>query len=162
MLFMKKKVEIERDDPDMLDDYDFSQGVRGKYVQRFAQGSNIVVLSPEIAKIFPDSESVNRALQLLMAEQLMQAADQDLMLDTPFLRRIREEGREEGRSEGQVEGLVESILDVMITRLELSAPTYRRLERQISTITDVDRLRELLQVAIRATDVADFEQALEE
>ncbi len=54
---MKKKVEIERDDADMLDDYDFSQGVRG---------SNIVVLSPEIAKIFPDSESVNRALQLLV------------------------------------------------------------------------------------------------
>ena len=62
---MKKKVEIERD-PDMLDDYDFSQGVRGKYVQRFAQGSNVVVLSPDVAEIFPDSESVNTALRLLV------------------------------------------------------------------------------------------------
>jgi hypothetical protein len=62
---MKKQVEIERD-PDMLDDYDFSQGVRGKYVQRFAQGSNVVVLSPDVAEIFPDSESVNTALRLLV------------------------------------------------------------------------------------------------
>jgi hypothetical protein len=60
----KKKVEIERD-PDMLDDYDFSQGIRGKYVQRFAQGSNVVVLSPDVAETFPDSESVNNALRLL-------------------------------------------------------------------------------------------------
>lgn len=50
----------------MLDEYDFSQGVRGKYVQRFAEGSNVVVLSPEIADIFPDSESVNQALRLLV------------------------------------------------------------------------------------------------
>jgi len=62
---MKKQVEIERD-PDMLDEYDFSQGVRGKYVQRFAQGSNVVVLSPDVAEIFPDSESVNNALRLLV------------------------------------------------------------------------------------------------
>lgn len=61
----KKQVETERD-PDMLDDYDFSQGVRGKYVQRFAQGSNVVVLSPDVAEIFPDSESVNAALRLLV------------------------------------------------------------------------------------------------
>ena len=62
---MKKQIEIERD-PDMLDDYDFSQGVRGKYVQRFAQGSNVVVLSPDLAEIFPDSEAVNNALRLLI------------------------------------------------------------------------------------------------
>ena len=62
---MKKQIETERD-PDMLDDYDFSQGVRGKYIQRFAQGSNVVVLSPDVAEIFPDSESVNTALRLLV------------------------------------------------------------------------------------------------
>lgn len=59
---MKKQIEH---DPDMLDDYDFSQGVRGKYVQRFAQGSNVVVLSPDLAEVFPDSEAVNNALRLL-------------------------------------------------------------------------------------------------
>ncbi len=62
---MKKQVEIERD-PDMLDEYDFSQGVRGKYVQRFAQGSNVVVLSPDVVEMFPDSEAVNNALRLLV------------------------------------------------------------------------------------------------
>ncbi len=59
---MKATVEW---DPEMLDDYDFSQGVRGKYVARFAQGSNVVVLAPDVAAIFPDSESVNRALRML-------------------------------------------------------------------------------------------------
>ena len=62
---MNRQVEVERA-PDMLDDYDFSQGVRGKYVQRFAQGSNVVVLSPDVAAIFPDSESVNNALRMLV------------------------------------------------------------------------------------------------
>ena len=62
---MKKQTEIKRDS-DMLDDYDFSQGVRGKYVQRFAQGSNVVVLSPDLAEMFPDSEAVNNALRLLV------------------------------------------------------------------------------------------------
>ncbi len=60
---MKKPIES---DPDMLDEYDFSHGVRGKYAQRFSEGTNVVVLSPEIAEIFPDSESVNQALRLLV------------------------------------------------------------------------------------------------
>jgi hypothetical protein len=50
----------------MLDEYDFSKGVRGKYVKRFAEGSNVVVLSPDIAKVFPDSKSVNEALRTLV------------------------------------------------------------------------------------------------
>ena len=61
---MKKQIKAVRN-PDMLDDYDFSQGVR-KYVQRFAQGSNVVVLSPDLAEMFPDSEAVNNALRLLV------------------------------------------------------------------------------------------------
>ncbi|MGQ0634737.1 MAG: hypothetical protein ACT4QC_09010 [Planctomycetaceae bacterium] len=52
--------------PDMLTEYDFSQGVRGKHVKRFNAGANIVVLTPDVARAFPDSESVNEALKLLM------------------------------------------------------------------------------------------------
>jgi hypothetical protein len=52
-------------DPDMQDEYDFSNGVRGKYVDRFAKGSNVVVLDPDVAQVFPDSESVNQALRAL-------------------------------------------------------------------------------------------------
>ena len=47
-------------------DYDFSDGVRGKYAGRFAAGTNVVVLSPDVAEIFPDSEAVNEALRTLV------------------------------------------------------------------------------------------------
>ena len=61
---MKQKLNKETD-PDMLAEYDFSNGVRGKYVERFAKGSNAIVLDPDVAEIFPDSESVNQALRVL-------------------------------------------------------------------------------------------------
>jgi hypothetical protein len=50
----------------MLDEYDFSKGIRGKYAQRYATGSNVVVISPDVAEVFPDSESVNEALRMLV------------------------------------------------------------------------------------------------
>ncbi len=52
-------------DPEMLDEYDFSGGVRGKYVDRFPKGSNVVVLEPDVAQVFTDAESVNQALRAL-------------------------------------------------------------------------------------------------
>lgn len=61
-----KRVSKARHDPDMLDEYDFSKGVRGKYAKRFAAGSNIVVLSPDVAAVFPDSDSVNKTLRALI------------------------------------------------------------------------------------------------
>lgn len=61
-----KKIKKTQADPEMLDEYDFSKGVRGKYAQRFAAGSNIVVLSPDVAEVFPDSEAVNEALRMLI------------------------------------------------------------------------------------------------
>jgi len=60
-----KKATKPRRDSDMLDEYDFSNGMRGKYVKRLAAGSNIVVLSPDVAEIFSDSDSVNEALRAL-------------------------------------------------------------------------------------------------
>ena len=44
-------------------EYDFEGGVRGKYAERYAEGSNVVVLSPDVAKVFPDSTSANQALR---------------------------------------------------------------------------------------------------
>lgn len=52
-------------DSHMREEYDFSKGVRGKYAKRFSQGSNVVVLDPDVADAFPDSESVNKALRAL-------------------------------------------------------------------------------------------------
>lgn len=45
--------------------YDFSKSVRGKYAHRYGRGTNVVVLQQDVAKLFPDSASVNQALQLL-------------------------------------------------------------------------------------------------
>ena len=44
-------------------EYDFQGGVRGKYAPRYAEGSNVVLLSPDVAQVFPDSTSANRALR---------------------------------------------------------------------------------------------------
>jgi hypothetical protein len=62
---MKKASKDDRD-PDMLDEYDFSKGVRGKYAQRYAEGTNVVVLAPDVAAVFPDAKSVNEALRALV------------------------------------------------------------------------------------------------
>ncbi len=50
----------------MLTEYDFSKGVRGKYAARYAKGSNIAVLEPDVAVVFPNSRSVNDALRSLI------------------------------------------------------------------------------------------------
>ena len=46
-------------------------GVRGKYANRYRQGTNIVLVDPDLHKIFPDSESVNRALRKFAEEHQM-------------------------------------------------------------------------------------------
>ena len=43
------------------------KGVRGKYLKNFTQGSNVVVLQPDIQKAFPTSEAVNKALATMLA-----------------------------------------------------------------------------------------------
>lgn len=68
---------MKKDSNDELrEEYDLSKlknRVRGKYAERYREGTNLVLLEPEIAKAFPDSESVNNALR-----RLMQAAENQL------------------------------------------------------------------------------------
>jgi hypothetical protein len=52
---------------EMRTEYDFRGGVRGKYAKRYHQGSNIVVLEPDVAERFPNSEAVNQALRTLVS-----------------------------------------------------------------------------------------------
>jgi hypothetical protein len=52
-------------DPEMLEEYDFTKGVRGRYTERFGNCANVVVLDPDVAEVFTDSESVNQALRAL-------------------------------------------------------------------------------------------------
>jgi hypothetical protein len=61
----KAKMNSVEADPAMLPEYDFGTGVRGKYAERYAAESNIVVLSADVADVFPNSESVNDALRVL-------------------------------------------------------------------------------------------------
>ena len=59
---MNQNEEIE-----VFDEYDFTGGVRGKYVERLTNSKNmIVVLEPDVAEVFTDSESVNQALRGLL------------------------------------------------------------------------------------------------
>jgi len=59
-------LQSRTDDPDMLDEYDFTDGVRGKYYERYRAGTNVILLDPDVAAVFPDSASVNEALRLLV------------------------------------------------------------------------------------------------
>ncbi len=45
---------------------DLGKGIRGKYFQEYKKGTNLVLLSPDVAKVFPDDDSVNEALRSLM------------------------------------------------------------------------------------------------
>lgn len=60
-----KKAESSPLDDDLRPEYkrsDFKKLERGKYYERLKKGSNVVILNPEVAKAFPDSEAVNAAL----------------------------------------------------------------------------------------------------
>ena len=48
---------------DLLDEYDFSDAVVGKYAERSARGTNLVLLDPDVAEMFPDATAVNEALR---------------------------------------------------------------------------------------------------
>lgn len=65
---MKKEVKNEMED-ELRSEYDFSQmqgGVRGKYIERYRAGTNLVLLDPDVAQAFPNDAAVNEALRLLM------------------------------------------------------------------------------------------------
>jgi hypothetical protein len=57
---------INSDDIPMREEYDFSNGVRGKHHQAYQKGTNVIVLDPDVAEVFKDSASVNAALRLLV------------------------------------------------------------------------------------------------
>ena len=62
---MKKAAKSKRD-ADMLDEYNFSKGVRGKYAKRYADQEKTIVLDPDVAPYFPDAAAVNDALRALV------------------------------------------------------------------------------------------------
>lgn len=66
---MKKKAEKRQTPRELRREYDLSQlrgAVRGKYLPRYQAGTNLVLLSPDVAEHFPDEQSVNTALRTLI------------------------------------------------------------------------------------------------
>jgi len=61
--------EEKNEQVEMLDEYDFSSAVVGKYAKQYAEGTNIVVLDPDLAAVFPDSSAVNHALRELIEQR---------------------------------------------------------------------------------------------
>ena len=51
------------DDDDLLEEYDFSNAEIGKYAKRYAEGTNVVVLDPDVAAVFKTAEAVNAVLR---------------------------------------------------------------------------------------------------
>jgi len=62
----RKTVKSGRRTNVMRAEYDFSTGVRGKYAKRFARGTNLVLLEPDVAAQFPNAAAVNKALRELL------------------------------------------------------------------------------------------------
>ena len=72
-----KKVSTSKKADELRPDYDLSKlkgGVRGKYYERARAGTNLVLIEPDLANVFPDTDAVNRALRLL-ADTAEAAAD---------------------------------------------------------------------------------------
>jgi len=65
---MKEKTEKRIGRDDLRREYDLAKlkGVRGKYAARYRAGTNLVLLSPDVAKYFPDEQAVNTALRTLI------------------------------------------------------------------------------------------------
>jgi hypothetical protein len=66
--FMKKSSNKAPRKP-LREEHDFSQGERGRYARRCARGTNVVVLEPDVAKVFSNSKSVNVSLRKIIRQQ---------------------------------------------------------------------------------------------
>src|SRR5215510_6096428 len=130
-----------------------------------------VVLPDVVARLqnVPDPERRGRLLAALTAlipeEEIIAMVErlidrEELLLDTPFLRRIREEGRAEGRAEAVLAARRSSLLDVLVVRFDPPVSVYQQIERQLGTITDEAQLAQLLVAAVRAESVADFQATM--
>jgi hypothetical protein len=71
-----KKAKLNREDTDLRSHYDFSGGVRGKYADRFSDGCTVVVLDPDVAKVFPDAGSVNETLRRVIEARGARSSNQ--------------------------------------------------------------------------------------
>jgi signal transduction protein with GAF and PtsI domain len=96
---------------------------------------------------------------IAMVERLLE--HDALLLDTPYLRRIRDEGREEGREEGALAMRRRDILQAMELRFGPPEAVSRQVAEQLDRVTDEAVLERLFAAAIRSGTAAEFQVALE-
>jgi predicted transposase YdaD len=149
--------------------------------------SPAVVLPAVVARLrrVPDPEARGRLLTALLAllpqedivtmvEKLLE--DDTLLLDTPYLRRIREAGREEGREAGREQGREEgreagreegilvarrrSIVDALTLRFAPSAAVLQQVVQYVETLTDEAAMERLFAAAIRSASLEEFQAAM--
>lgn len=126
-----------------------------------------VVLPAVVARLrqVPDAEVRGRLLTVLLAllpqgemvtmvEKLLE--DERLLLDTPYLRRLREEGREEGLLVGRRR----SIVDVLTLRFAPPEATIQQVAQYVETLTDEAALERLFAAAVRSASLAEFQAAM--
>lgn len=75
-------MKTTENDPDILPEYDFSNSNPSPYAQRYALGTNVVFLDPDVAERFPSSARVNEALRLLIRANLLTLPVED-KIDEP-------------------------------------------------------------------------------
>ena len=131
-----------------------------------------VVLPAVVARLrrVPDAERRGRLLTALLAllpeEEMIAMVERllehdALLLDTPYLRRIRDEGREEGREEGALAMRRRDILQALELRFGPQEAVSRPVAEQLERITDEALLERLFAAAIRSGTAAEFQVALE-
>jgi predicted transposase YdaD len=154
-----------------------------------APGELLPQVVERIKTTTPDPERQSRLLTALVAlvddkeiitmlEQLIE--EEELLLDTPFLRRIRNQGREEGREEGLTAGLAKgreegreegekigfvtalwrTILEALVLRFDPPASLYKQVEAELTKLTNEADLERLFAVVIRGETIAEFQAAL--
>jgi len=122
-------------------------------------------LFTELMALMNDEEMLN------MLENLIEK--DELLMDTPFLRRIRTKSREDGLKEGLEEGLEkgrqkgdlnryhQDILKVLALRFEPPVPSRQHIEQLMTNITDDVELDKLLAAAVQSQSIADFQSIVE-
>lgn len=100
-------------------------------------------------------ELMNDEEVLEMVEKLVEK--EGLLMDTPFLRRVRKEGREEGREEGLRTVYQRNILGALTLRFDPPASVYRQIEERLSAVADESQLETIFAAAIQSETVDDFQ-----
>jgi len=127
----------------------------------------------QVADLTLQTRLLTSLLALTSDEEIVQMIERlseadELLSDTPYLRRLREKAWQEGFTEGRAEAQAKirrqtrklSILDALVARFEPSVTVYRAMEKRLAAIEDDERIDQLFVAVIRAATLAEFEAQL--